>query len=89
MRFLFNLSSPDVQAPLPKAAAALGAGAGASAMSISQHAQSFLPTDLAGWLAASASAAALAYSLCLLSEWWWKKLWKPFFISRGWLRARG
>lgn len=69
----------EIQAPVAKAAAALGAGAGTSMLSLSQQAQSFLPTDLAGWLACAASAAALIYSLCLLFEWWWKRVWKSVF----------
>lgn len=69
----------EIQAPVAKAVAALSAGAGTSALSLSQQAQSFLPTDLGGWLACAASGAALIYSLCLLSEWWWKRVWKLVF----------
>lgn len=35
-----------------------------------------------------ASMAAAAYTLLLITEWFWKKLWRPFFESRGWLKAR-
>ncbi len=38
--------------------------------------------------AEAASFAAFLYSMVLLSEWLWKKLIKPFCISRGWLRGR-
>jgi hypothetical protein len=72
-----NVSSTDhIASPAAKAASAIGAGAGTSMLSMSQQAQSFLPTDLGGWLAAAASLAALIYSLILISEWFWKRLFK-------------
>lgn len=74
---------PDqIAAPVAKAASALGAGAGTTVMSLTAGAQHFLPIDLAGWLAAGASAAALIYTLCLLGEWWWKRVWKPLLAKR-------
>lgn len=36
-------------------------------------------TMLAGFLAAF-------YSLLLVSEWFWKRLWRPLFESFGWLK---
>jgi hypothetical protein len=70
-------SQDQIAAPVAKAASALGAGVGTSAMSLAAGAEHFLPVDLAGWLAAAASGAALIYSLCLLGEWVYKKVWKP------------
>lgn len=67
----------EITAPVAKAATAIGAGVGTSVVSMSQQAQNFLPTDLGGWLACAASAAALVYSLCLLTEWWTKRVWLP------------
>lgn len=78
-------SDTQITAPVAKAATALGSGAGASALSVVTHSQSFLPTDLAGWMALLASTVALVYTLGLLCEWWWKKLWRPFFRARGWI----
>lgn len=69
----------QIAAPVAKAASAMGAGFGTSAMSLAAQGAGFLPTDLGGWLACAASAAALIYSLCLLTEWWVKKVWKPLF----------
>lgn len=81
--------SPDaIAAPAAKAASAIVAGAGTSALSLSQQAQSFLPQDLAGWLACAASAAALMYTLHLLGEWYWKKALRPFCEARGWLAPK-
>jgi hypothetical protein len=85
-RPVFNLSTPDIQAPGFKAITSIGAGAGSSMLAMSQQAASFLPKDLSGWLSVAASTAALAYSLCLLWEWWWKRVWGPMW--RRWRGAR-
>lgn len=29
---------------------------------------------------------ATLYSCLLMSEWWWKKLWRPLLESRGWIK---
>jgi hypothetical protein len=79
----------QIAAPVAKAASAIGAGLGTSAMSLSATAQgagNFLPTDLGGWLACGASAAALIYSVTLLGEWWWKKFWRPRLEQWGWVQ---
>lgn len=82
-----NVADPtEISAPVAKAATALGAGAGTSAVSMTQQAQSFLPHDLGGWLAAAASGMALFYSIHLLGEWYWKKVWRPFAERQGWLK---
>ena len=77
----------EVQAPVMKSVTALGAGAGTTATTYTQQAQSFLPQDLAGWLAVGASLVALCYTLTLWLEWWWKKFWKPLLVSKGWIKA--
>lgn len=69
-------ASDHIASPAMKAASAIGAGAGTSMLSMSQQAQSFLPTDLGGWLAAAASLAALIYSMILIGEWCWKRILK-------------
>lgn len=35
-------------------------------------------SELAAFLAAS-------YTFLLLSEWWWKKLWRPLAERKGWI----
>lgn len=75
-----------ITAPATKAASAIAASVGTSAFSLSQQAQSFLPHDLAGWLACGASAAALIYSVHLMAEWYWKKAVRPFCEARGWIK---
>ena len=57
-------------------------------LTLTQQTQSFLPQDLAGWLACGASAAALVYSLHLMGEWYWKKVIRPLCEARGWLMPK-
>lgn len=78
----------EITAPVAKAATALTAGASTSVVSMSQAAQSFLPTDLGGWMALTASTLAVLYSIHLLGEWYWKKFWRPLFERRGWLAPK-
>ena len=33
----------------------------------------------------AAQAGAFLYTMLLVFEWFWKKLWRPFLISRGWI----
>lgn len=80
--------SSEITAPVAKATTALGASAGTAAMAMTDKAQSFLPTDLAGWLAVGASAAALLYSVHLLAEWYWKKAIRSFAERRGWIKHK-
>jgi hypothetical protein len=46
---------------------------------------------LSVWLAQGLSAAqfisvslATLYTFCLLFDWFWRRVWRPFFIRRGW-----
>lgn len=75
----------QITSPVAKAASAIGASGGASAMSVANQAGSFLPTDLAGWMALAASTAAVVYTLMLQAEFWWKKFIRPWCVSKGWL----
>jgi hypothetical protein len=73
----------EITAPVAKAAAALGAGAGASVVSVTQNAQSFMPTSLSDWMAVVASTVAVVYTLHLMGEWYWKKFWRPWLERNG------
>jgi hypothetical protein len=33
-----------------------------------------------------AAALAAIYSFLLISEWFWKRLWKPIFLYFGWIK---
>ena len=35
-----------------------------------------------------ASIGASFYTLLLIVDWFWRRLWRPFFIRRGWLRGK-
>lgn len=76
----------EIQAPVTKAVVSLGAGAGASAASQMVPDPSFWPHTATEWMAFIASAVACAYSLHLLWDFYWKKVWKPFCKRKGWLR---
>lgn len=81
----------QIAMPVAKAAAALGAGAGSSAVAAASNGGSFLPVDLAGWMALAASTAAVLYTMHLLAEWYWKKVVRDVLVRWGWLpttRAR-
>lgn len=44
------------------------------------------------WLVAPldkiATTLAGIYTLLLISEWFWKRLWRPFLENRGWMKRR-
>jgi hypothetical protein len=75
----------QITAPVAKAATAITAGAGTSAISIATTSSSFLPTDLAGWIAVLASSLAAIYTICILIEWWWVRFWRPYAVRKGWM----
>lgn len=80
----------EVQAPVAKSVTALGAGVGSAGYaSLNGHLQNFLPVDLIGWVSLAAAFMGLVYTMCILTEWWWKKVWKPLFIHLGWIKPRG
>lgn len=81
-------SDSQISAPMAKAATALGAGAGSSAAAAGAKAATFLPADLAGWMALAASTAAVIYTLHLLGEWYWKKVLRDVFVRYGWIGRR-
>lgn len=35
-----------------------------------------------------AAFAALFYTMCLITEWWWKKFWRPLLERWGWLMPK-
>jgi len=71
-----------------KGAAAVGAATGAqvieattSAGSVLSNFFAFTPANLVSWLAA-------IFVFCQLSEWWWKRMWRPLFEHFGWLKPK-
>lgn len=80
--------STEISYPLIKASAAIGTSAGASALSFTQQAQNFFPNTLSGWLGCLAPAVAIFYSLHLLWDFYWKKVWRPLAERKGWVKPR-
>lgn len=86
----------DISMPLAKASSAITVAAAAKADvadQIAMAATANASPDM--WVTVNsipwgtiASMAAAAYTLLLITEWFWKKLWRPFFESRGWLKAK-
>lgn len=86
--------STDISMPVAKAASAITAAVVAKADVADQVVQAATNTsNYETWMAINsipwgtvASIAAALYSLLLISEWFWKKLWRPFFERRGWIK---
>lgn len=84
----------EINLPVVKAASAITAAAVAKADVADQVAQAATATsNYETWIAINsipwgtiASIAAVLYSFLLISEWFWKKLWRPFFEYRGWIK---
>lgn len=83
----------DISMPFAKASSAIAAAVAAKAEVVEQLATSATAhSSHQTWSAVNAipwgtiaSIAAAVYSLLLITEWFWKKLWRPFFERRGWL----
>lgn len=84
----------DISMPLAKASSAITVAAAAKADVADQIAMAATANaSPSTWVAVNAipwgtiaSMAAAAYTLLLITEWFWKKLWRPFFESRGWIK---
>ena len=90
------LMSTDINMPILKAGSAITAAVVAKADVADQVAQAATATsNYETWIAINsipwgtiAAIAAGFYSFLLITEWWWKKLWRPFFESRKWIKPK-
>lgn len=41
--------------------------------------------EAASMMSFIAALCAALYSLVLMSEWWWKKIWRPMLVTMGYL----
>ena len=90
------MSSSDISMPIAKAASAVTVTVAAQTSAPESIAQSLVQgaNDGVWYVVMSvpwgtvASIFAASYSLILISEWWWKKLWRPLAESRGWIKPR-
>ncbi len=76
--------STSVTAPWFKFATAWGAATGAKLAE-----SNFYSYDW--WLAHAAQISALlaaAYTFLLITDWWWKRWWKPLFLRLGWIKGK-
>lgn len=86
----------DISMPLAKASSAITVAAAAKADVAEQVVQAATANASPGtWAAMNAipwgniaSMAAAAYTLLLITEWFWKKLWRPFLERRGWIKRQ-
>ena len=68
--------SSQVTAPVAKAVTVLTLGV-----------TSWTLQDISYLMSGLAGGAGFFYSLHLLTEWWWKKVWRPLFTKRGWIKT--
>jgi hypothetical protein len=92
-----TMTNSDINMPIAKASSAIAAATAAKTQAVEQLASSAGATTssdpviaalLALPWATIAQVAAAMYSLLLISEWFWKKLWRPFAERRGWLKPK-
>ena len=43
-------------------------------------------SEAASFVGVIAGSLAAFFSLLLITEWWWKKLWRPLFEGWGWIK---
>lgn len=82
------MDSKDISMPLAKASAAIASATGAQALDGAARTGSFIADLLVPTWPNIASALAALFSLCLLSEWFWKKVWRPLFERLGWIKPK-
>ena len=86
----------EINAPVAKAASAITAAAVAKADVADQVVQAATTTsNYETWIAINsipwgtvASIAAALYSGLLITEWFWKKLWRPMLEKQGWIKRK-
>lgn len=86
----------DISMPVAKAASGLAAAAAAKADVADQIAmQAVSGASWSTWQTVNAipwgtiaSLVAALYTMLLISEWFWKKLWRPLLERRGWIKAK-
>jgi hypothetical protein len=77
-----RMSDTHIAAPVTKVVSAWGA---VGLTSWAEQAMGAI--GITSWSEA-ASFLAFCYTLVLLSEWFWKKLWRPLLEKRGYLRPK-
>lgn len=90
------MNNNDISMPVIKASSAIGAtmaakadlaGSVASSVAASAGHDVWQRVNALPWDTMAQIGAAM-YSLLLISEWFWKKLWCPVFERRGWIKPK-
>ncbi|MCY1167136.1 hypothetical protein D9M73_70930 [compost metagenome] len=82
------MNDNNISMPLAKASAAIATATGAQALDGARTTGSVLSDLLVlSWPNIAAALAAI-YSLSLLCEWFWKKVWRPLFERWGWIKPK-
>ena len=90
------MSSSEISMPVAKAASAITVTVAAQTHAPESIAQAVVQNaNDSVWVTVMsipwgtvASLFAATYTLILITEWWWKKLWRPLAESRGWVKPR-
>lgn len=90
------MNNSDISMPIAKASSAIAAATAAKSPVVEQitatAAHSASDPVVAGILALPwstiAQIGAAMYSGLLITEWFWKKFWRPFFERRGWIKPK-
>ena len=84
-----NMAEPnDISMPVAKATASIATAAGAQIVDAGTQATSALSGLLTLTWPNLAAMAAFLYSLVLLTEFCWKKFWRPALERLGWIKAK-
>lgn len=86
----------EISMPIAKASSAITVAAAAKADVADQAVQAATAgMSYSNWAAINAipwgtiaSIVAVLYTTLLISEWFWKKLWRPLAERRGWLKPK-
>jgi membrane-associated phospholipid phosphatase len=82
------MDDKNISMPIAKASAAIASATGAQALDGAARTGSLIADLLVPSWPNIASALAALFSLCLLSEWFWKRIWRPFFVWLGWIKPK-
>ena len=88
------MNNTDISMPIAKASSAIAAAVATKSDVAEKVVAVVLPPSsdpalilvLALPWATIAQMAAALYTMLLMAEWFWKKLWRPFCERRGWLK---
>lgn len=82
------METKTIDNPVVKAAASIATATGAQVIDSGARAGSlFADLLVLSWPNIASMAAAL-YTVLLVSEWFWKKVWRPVFERCGWIKPK-